>query len=67
MKASSIWPRCWTWGPLRVPGFALSEHHDAALAYSAMAMAVYSGQVPGVIMHTDQGRDYPSKAFWAAC
>jgi len=50
-----------------VPGFALSEHHDAALAYSAMAMAVYSGQVPGVIMHTDQGRDYPSKAFWAAC
>jgi len=39
----------------RVPGFALSEHHDAELAYSAlvMAVAVRGGQVPGVIMHTD--------------
>ncbi len=39
----------------RVPGFALSEHHDAELAYGALAMAVAvrGGQVPGVIMHTD--------------
>ena len=39
----------------RVLGFALGEHHDAALAYSAlvMAAAVRGGQVPGVIMHTD--------------
>ena len=40
----------------RVLGFALGEHHDAQLAYSAlvMAVAVRGGQVPGVIMHTDQ-------------
>jgi putative transposase len=39
----------------RILGFALSEHHDAELAYSAlvMAVAVRGGQVPGVIMHTD--------------
>ncbi len=41
----------------RVLGFGLSEHHDAALAYGAMAMAVAvrGGAVPGVIFHTDQG------------
>ena len=40
----------------RLPGFALGEHHDAQLAYGALAMAVTvrGGQVPGVIMHTDQ-------------
>jgi putative transposase len=39
----------------RVLGHALGEHHDAALAYGALAMAVAvrGGQVPGVIMHTD--------------
>jgi putative transposase len=39
----------------RVLGFALGEHHDVQLAYSAlvMAVAVRGGQVPGVIMHTD--------------
>jgi putative transposase len=39
----------------RVVGFALSEHHDAALAYGALAMAVAvrGGSVPGVILHTD--------------
>ena len=39
-------------------GFALGEHHDAELAYGAlvMAVAVRGGHVPGVIMHTDQGR-----------
>jgi putative transposase len=43
----------------RVLGFALGEHHDARLAYSAlvMAVAVRGGQVPGVIMHTDQGSE----------
>jgi transposase InsO family protein len=42
----------------RVLGFALGEHHDAALTYGALAMAVAvrGGQVPGVIMHTDRGR-----------
>ncbi len=39
----------------RVLGFALSELHDAELAYGALAMAVAvrGGAVPGVIMHTD--------------
>ena len=41
----------------RVLGFALGEHHDAALAYGALAMAVAvrGGQVPGVIFHSDRG------------
>ena len=43
-------------GSRRIVGFALGEHHDAELAYGALAMAVAvrGGQVPGVIMHTDQ-------------
>jgi putative transposase len=43
----------------RVLGFALSEYHDAALAYGALAMAVAvrGGQVPGAIMHTDYAED----------
>jgi putative transposase len=42
-------------GSRRILGFALSEHPDAELAYSAlvMAVAVRGGAVPGVIMHTD--------------
>jgi len=53
----------------RVIGFAPGEHHDAALAYGALAMAVAlrGGQVPGVILHTDQGSEYTSSAFRAAC
>ena len=45
-------------GSRRVLGFALGEHHDAELAYGALAMAVAvrGGAVPGVIFHTDQGR-----------
>jgi putative transposase len=41
----------------RIVGFALSEHHDAELAYGslAMAVAVRGGQVGGVVLHTDQG------------
>jgi transposase InsO family protein len=56
-------------GSRRVLGFALGEHHDAALAYGALAMAVAvrGGQVPGVIMHTDQGSEYTAKTFRAAC
>jgi putative transposase len=46
-------------GSRRVLGFALSEHHDAELAYGAlvMAVAVRGGAVPGVIMHTDYAED----------
>ena len=47
-------------GSRRIVGFALGEHHDAELAYGALAMAVAvrGGQVPGVILHTDQGSEY---------
>ena len=46
-------------GSRRVLGFALSEHHDAQLAYGALAMAVAvrGGPVPGVVFHTDQGSE----------
>jgi transposase InsO family protein len=53
----------------RVLGFALSEHHDAELAYGALAMAVAvrGGAAPGVIMHTDQGSEYTARLFRRAC
>ena len=53
----------------RIVGFALGEHHDAGLAYGALAMAVAvrGGHVPGVIFHTDQGSEYTAAAFRAAC
>ena len=53
----------------RVLGFALDEHHDAQLAYGAltMAVAVRGGQVPGVIMHTDQGSEYTARLVRSAC
>ncbi len=56
-------------GSRRVLGFALSEHHDAKLAYGALAMAVAvrGGQVAGVILHTDQGSEYTAGAFRGAC
>jgi transposase InsO family protein len=53
----------------RILGFALGEHHDAQLAYGALAMAVAvrGGHVPGVIMHTDQGSEYTAGTVRAAC
>ncbi len=53
----------------RILGFALGEHHDAQLAYGALAMAVAvrGGAVPGVIMHTDQGSEYTAALFRQAC
>ena len=56
-------------GSRRVLGFVLGEHHDAQLAYGALAMAVAvrGGAVPGVIFHTDQGSEYTAGAFQAAC
>ena len=53
----------------RVLGFALGEHHDAQLAYGALAMAVAArgGQVPGVIMHTDRGSEYTAALVQQAC
>ena len=56
-------------GSRRIVGFALGEHHDADLAYGALAMAVAvrGGHVPGVILHTDQGSEYTAGLFRAAC
>ncbi len=55
----------------RVVGFALGEHHDAGLAYAALAMAVAvrggRDAIAGVILHTDQGSEYTSGLVRAAC
>ena len=53
----------------RILGFALGEHHDAQLAYGALAMAVTvrGGQVPGVVFHTDQGSEYTARTVRLAC
>ena len=55
----------------RIVGFAMSEHHDADLAYAALAMAVAvrGGReaITGVVLHTDQGSEYTAGGFRAAC
>jgi transposase InsO family protein len=45
----------------RLPGFAMSEHHDAPLAKAALctAVAVRGGDVDGVIFHSDKGASTP--------
>jgi putative transposase len=56
-------------GSRRIVGFALGAHHDAQLAYGALAMAVAvrGGAVPGVVLHTDQGSEYTAGSFRDAC
>ncbi|MFY9671646.1 MAG: IS3 family transposase [Trebonia sp.] len=56
-------------GSRRIVGFALGGHHDAALAYGALAMAVAvrGGAVPGVVLHTDRGSEYTARSFRQAC
>src|SRR3954471_12449545 len=58
-------------GSRRIVGFALGAHHDAELAYAALAMAiaVRGGKeaVAGVIFHTDSGSEYTAGLFRAAC
>lgn len=53
----------------RLPGFAMSDHHDAPLAKAAlcMAAAVRGGHVAGVIFHTDRGGEYTGDLFAQAC
>jgi transposase InsO family protein len=53
----------------RIVGFALSEHHDAELATSAlkMAVAVRGGDVTGTIFHSDRGSEYTATLFETAC
>jgi transposase InsO family protein len=53
----------------RLPGFAMGEHHDSALAKAAlcMAAAVRGGEVDGVIFHSDKGGEYVGDLFTQAC
>jgi putative transposase len=53
----------------RLPGFAIGDHHDAALARAAlcMAAAVRGGNVSGVIFHTDKGGEYTGDTFIKTC
>jgi len=53
----------------RLPGFAIGEHHDAALARAAlcMAAAVRGGNVSGVIFHSDKGGEYTGDTFAKTC
>ena len=53
----------------RLPGFAMSEHHDSAVAKAAlcMAAAVRGGDVAGVIFHSDKGGEYVGELFASAC
>jgi transposase InsO family protein len=53
----------------RLPGFAMSEHHDAPLARAAlcMAAAVRGGRVAGVVFHSDKGSEYSGDVFAQAC
>jgi putative transposase len=56
-------------GSRRILGFCLGEHHDADLAYGALAMAVAvrGGAVPGVVFHSDCGSEYTARTFRQAC
>lgn len=53
----------------RLPGFAMSDHHDSAVAKAAlcMAAAVRGGDVAGVLFHTDKGGEYVGELFAQAC
>jgi transposase InsO family protein len=56
-------------GSRRLPGFAMSEHHDSVVARAAlcMAAAVRGGDVTGVIFHSDKGGEYVGDLFAKAC
>jgi len=53
----------------RLPGFAMSDHHDSAVAKAALCMAAATrgGDVNGVIFHSDKGGEYVGDLFTAAC
>ena len=53
----------------RMLGYAMSEHHDAALAKASLCMAAASrgGSIDGVIFHSDRGSEYTAETFEAAC
>ena len=58
-------------GSRRIVGFAIGEHHDAALAVAALqvAVAIRGGKeaVAGVLLHSDQGSEYTAGDFQKAC
>jgi transposase InsO family protein len=53
----------------RLPGFAMSDHHDSAVAKAAlcMAAAVRGGDVVGVVFHSDKGGEYVGELLACAC
>jgi transposase InsO family protein len=55
----------------RIVGFSIGEHHDAELAYGALAMAVAvrggKENITGVLLHTDQGSEFTAHTFRKAC
>ncbi len=53
----------------RLLGYAMSEHHDAALTVASLQMAVVTrgGDVEGVIFHSDRGSEYTAARYQAEC
>src|SRR4029453_4430162 len=53
----------------RLAGFAMSEHHDSALAKAALCMAAAGGggDGEGVVFHSDKGGEYVGDLFAQAC
>ena len=53
----------------RLAGFAIGEHHDAALARAALCMAAATrgGTIAGVIFHSDKGGEYTGDLFAETC
>jgi putative transposase len=53
----------------RLLGYAMSEHHDAALARAALSMAAANrgGNIEGVIFHSDRGSEYTADLYATAC
>ncbi|MGW4961480.1 IS3 family transposase [Nonomuraea sp. NPDC004186] len=50
-------------------GYAMSEHHDAALTCASLQMAVATrgGDVDGVIFHSDRGSEYTAARYQDLC
>ncbi|WP_157570515.1 IS3 family transposase [Microtetraspora malaysiensis] len=53
----------------RLLGYAMSEHHDAALTVASLQMAVATrgGNVDGVIFHSDRGSEYTAACYQVEC
>jgi transposase InsO family protein len=52
----------------RLLGYAMPEHHDAALARASLQMAVATrGDVDGVIFHSDRRGEYSAEQYATAC